>query len=159
MHGTEIARIAKGEVQIEEVHRNGIAAVIRFIHKSRYDHKQSIDAQALAAVRRLMVSGAPTKNVCRDWRKRLGSKVMHKYLRHSFFTWGLKAGRVVRVTDGGLTLSEMAAAVGHRSLLMGKDHYDNSDVPAMVVVPITLTHPEDPLSLEIVAAERHEARV
>lgn len=155
MHGTEIARIAKGEVQIDEVHQNGIAAVLRFIHKSRYDHRQSVDAQCLAAVRRLIALGrVPTAPTCLKWRTRLKLNVMHKYLRHSFFTWGRKTGRVVRVADGGLTLSEMAAAVGHRSMLMGKDHYDNDEVPAMVIVPIKLEHPEDPAVLLPIVALR-----
>jgi integrase len=169
LHGSEIDRIARGQVEVTLVGVKGIAAVLRFIHKGRHDHRQSIDAQALAAVRRMTTHGrAPTTTMVKDWVDATAAqlskgkpqpfpKVFHHYLRHSHFTWMRQCGRKVEIEAGGLALSEIAALVGHRSLLMGKDYYDNSEVPPMAVLPLKLYHPEDPISIEIGAAERTEA--
>lgn len=159
LHGTEIGRIARGEVEIIPVGQKGIAAVLRFIHKSQRDHRLSIDTQALAAVRRLLSLGAaPVKRVVCDAANKAargGQRVVHHgRLRHSFVTWARRFGKTVTVDSGGLALSEIAAVAGHRSLLMAKDHYDNTEVPPMIVLPINLSHPEDPVPLEVVTGER-----
>lgn len=163
LHGTEIGRIARGEVEITPVGRGGIAAVLRFIHKSGRDHRQSIDAQTLAAVRRLMALGkAPGTKIVSNWANQAGARsvrvVHHGRLRHSVVTW-LRGGQFRRyaVTSEGMALSEIAAMIGHRSLLMAKDHYDNTEVPELRLPTINLTHPEDPTPLDIGAGERTKA--
>lgn len=162
MHQTEVARIARGDVEIEEVNTNGIAAIITFLHKNQRDHRLAIDAQALAAVRRLIALGrAPTANRMNYWTHRTaalvkGGKPVHpKFLRHFATTLGKKAGQKVypEGEQGGLTSQEMGFVTNHRSALMQKDHYDHSIF--MMVLPLRLYHPEDPV--EISVADRGEA--
>lgn len=155
MHQTEVARIASGEVELLELSvESEIRAVVRFIHKGRYDHRQALDAQGLAAVRRLMALGAaPSQGRLHEAIKRAARKlnvepVHPKYLRHSYVTWGAQVGREVKLQAGGVAPGVMSWVVGHRSGLMVKDHYDNSEVPLMVAVPLRLHHPEDPTPLE-----------
>lgn len=146
MHQTEVARIARGDVDID-------GSILTFRHKSGRDHRQAVDAQALAAVRRLMALGrAPSANIMNRWTHRVaratGMTPVHpKFLRHFAFTLGRKAGKIVYPdTQGGLPLAEMAALVGHRSGLMGKDHYDDS--VGLLVLPLNLYHPEDPINVD-----------
>lgn len=150
MHTTEIRRMARGEVEIRPVGQGGIAAVVRMVHKGKRDHLQSIDAQTLAALRRLMkLRRAPSgAAVSRAVAKVGGVPVFPKYLRHSFSTWLKECGRKIQVTSGGLDHAEVAALIGHRSGLMLKDRYDNSEIPPMGVVDISLEHPSDPVQID-----------
>jgi len=157
MHTTEIRRMARGEVEIRPVGRGGIAAVVRVVHKGKRDHLQSIDAQTLAALQRLMrLRRAPSgAAVSKAVAKVGGVPVFPKYLRHSFSTWLKECGRKVTVQSGGLDHAEVAALIGHRTGLMLKDRYDNSAIPPMGVVDIRLQHPSDPVQidrLEVAAA-------
>jgi integrase len=163
LHGTEIERIARGEVEITPVGKQGIAAVLRFIHKGRHDHRLSVDAAALAAVRRFVQAGkAPSTKTVSYWAQRaareVGFVVHHGQLRHSVATWAQSSGRLVRLEAGGVSLQETAELLGHRSVMMIKDHYDNTEIPPMLVLPIRLLHPQDPASLEVSAGERLKAR-
>lgn len=150
MHTTEIRRMTSGEVEIRPVGKNGIAAVLRMVHKNKRDHLQSVDAQTLAALRRLMARGRAPSGPAVSYAvaKVGGEPVFPKYLRHSFATWLKECGRKVTVQRGGLDHSEVAALIGHRSGLMLKDRYDNSAIPAMGVVDIRLEHPADPVSID-----------
>ena len=53
MHHSEVERIARGECELREVNggKSGIVAVVRFLHKSQYEHVQSLSAQAYAAAK------------------------------------------------------------------------------------------------------------
>jgi integrase len=150
MHTTEIRRMARGEVEIRPVGKGGIAAVVRVVHKGKRDHLQSIDAQTLASLQRLMkLKRAPSgAAVSRAVAKVGGTPVFPKYLRHSFSTWLKECGRKVTVQSGGLDHAEVAALIGHRTGLMLKDRYDNSAIPAMGVVDIRLEHPADPIRID-----------
>jgi hypothetical protein len=160
LHGSEAARIAGKDCKLYELpdKSSGIAAVATVRHKNRRDHKQSLDAQALAAVRRLQAAGgAPCKEriheaIIAASRRVNCPPVFLRYLRHSFITLANERGREVRVTEGGVPLGAIAAAVGHRSMLMAKDHYLQSTVPPMIVVPLTLRHPEDPTPIQLASS-------
>lgn len=164
LHGSEAARIAGSECQMYELPDKsaGIAAVVTVRHKSKRDHRQALDAQGLAAVRRLQAAGgAPCKEriheaIVAASRKANCPPVFLRYLRHSFITLANESGREVRTAEGGVPLATVAAAVGHRSMLMAKDHYLGSKVPPMIAVPLNLKHPEDPI--EISAASVRAAR-
>lgn len=160
MHRTEIQRISTGNVKITPIGKNGIAAVVTFVHKNKRDHKQSIDAQTLAALQRLIAHGrAPSGPAIHKSGKKTAARLewkeaLHpKYLRHSFATWLKECGRKVYVQSGGLDHAEVAAIINHRSGLMLKDRYDGS-IPPMGVVAITLHHPADPV--QIVSGRRDE---
>ena len=101
MHHTEIERLVQ-DGTVREIHDPcGIAAVISFLHKSGDEHKLSVDALALGAVRRLQTRGyAPSK----DWVLKLCHKtaeqnkipmVLPEELRHSFATWMQEGGEII----------------------------------------------------------------
>ncbi|WNG19323.1 site-specific integrase [Cystobacter fuscus] len=160
MHGTEIERIAKGEGKVAVFEDQGeIAATVTFIHKSGNVHRQSIDRQTLAAVRRLQARGAAPvdshiRRVVARACKTLGIEPVHfgEY-RHSFVTWASECGQEVRPKAGGLPLTAIAAVVGHHSANTTKRFYDNVKVPPMIKIPINLEHPEDPTDLPVRLAE------
>lgn len=154
MHGTEVQRIARGDVEITEIAHSRIAAVLRFWHKSGRDHRQSIDAQTLAAVRRLRATGAPCKEQLHEAihataRRLQRPPVFLRYLRHSWATLCELDGEKVTLNGSGrgMSRSDVAAAAGHRTGLMIQDHYNNAPVPFMAVPPLTLRHAEDPVAL------------
>lgn len=156
MHHTEVVRLA-ARGRIREVDAGEIAAVVEYQHKSG-QHRQSVDAQVLAALRRLQTRkrqgrvGAPAKDTCLAAAKLAAAArgpkapiVYHEELRHSFVTLARERGRMVYPPgEQGLPWTEVAKAVGHRSGLMIATHYDDSAVPPMVVVPLRLHHPDDP---------------
>lgn len=157
MHGTEIERVASGDCRLTEVDGQGtvIRGVLTFIHKSGNAHALALDAQMLAAARRLVVAKyAPGKGTILKAFQRAaralsarGAKVAPLRpgeLRHSFITWAATAGTKVTVTGGGVDLREVQQIVGHRSgSTVTADHY-LSGVPPFIAVPIALRHPEDP---------------
>lgn len=54
MHEKEVGRIADGKCEIRDVRGQGrIAGTVRFVHKNGDEHIQSLDAQALAAAKRI----------------------------------------------------------------------------------------------------------
>ncbi len=171
MHHTEIQRIARGDVEITEVGDNGIAAVVRFLHKKKNaEHKVSVDDQTLCAMRRLIARGrAPSKNGLNKVNYRVAAAmapngvrstkeqlreaaVFFEQLRHSFATWAVERGREVSVTGEGLSVHRVSRVLGHRSSSTTSRHYDTS-VPAMIVLPIKLQHPDDPV-IEVVKKQR-----
>jgi hypothetical protein len=152
LHHTEIERIAEGGGEVIEVgSKSGIAAVIRYVHKSRREHRQSIDAQGVAALRRLMAKKkAPKKESVWMSFKRTALRIKQpeiapNQLRHSFVTWAKDKGRVVRIENAGVSLDLIAMVVGHgMNVTTTKAHYDNSLVPPMIAIPINLAHKDDP---------------
>jgi integrase len=158
MHQTEVERLTKPEdpsagvqASIREVEGQGaIVAVVRFIHKSGRVHIQSIDAQTLAAIRRLRVrGGAPVDSYIRKVVSRaykslnLKERLKFGQLRHTFVTNRPKYKRVEPVT-GGMSLDEIARIIGHATVRTTSMHYDNTEIPPMALVPIRLFHPDDP---------------
>lgn len=165
MHGTEIDRIARNEVSVTLVGKESIAAVLRFIHKGRHDHRLSIDAQALAAVRRFVDTHkrAPSTKSASYWAKKtakaLGweTPLHHGQLRHSNETWAETVGWKAQLEPGGISRQEAADILGHRSTAMIRDHYNNVQVPKMLCLPLKLFHPLDPTPLQVSSSERAKA--
>ncbi|WNZ59119.1 hypothetical protein QEG98_23780 [Myxococcus sp. MxC21-1] len=164
MHATEIERLARGEGKVRVVKDQGeIAATITFIHKSGRVHVQSIDMQTLAAVRRLVVrKAAPVDSYIRKVVKKAADSldmdpIRFGELRHSFVTWARECGEEVRPKSGGLSLEAVAAAIGHQSIRTTVRHYDNTQVPPMVKIPIKLMHPQDPVPLGAAAPASESA--
>jgi integrase len=149
-HETELARIIAGQSEIREVGDPcGIAATVRFTHKSGRVHVQSIDAPTLAALRRLIARGLALDNK-RQHREiakacALAGVAMLRpgELRHSFVSWRGVA-KLVSPTGGGLALHEVAEAIGHQSARTTQRYYDGLAVPPMVVIPLVLAHVGDP---------------
>jgi integrase len=155
MHDTEIARIAKGEAVLREVRDpSGIFGTITFRHlKAGKVHVVSVDAQTFAAAQRLRERGAPlSRNAAKIMldraARRLGTAPIHPgELRHSFATWARGTGKIVRPTDGGVPLAEVAAVMGHMNVRTTKVFYDGNEVPPMIELPLRLVHPEDAVAL------------
>lgn len=151
MHATEIERLARGEGRLDQLAgQGGIAGTITFIHKHGGVHVQSVDAQAVAAVKRLQARGsAPVDSYIRKVVQRAADKLGMKTirfgeLRHSFVTWARECGEEVRASEGGLSLDAIAAAIGHQSVRTTSRHYDQTKVPPMIRIPIRLVHADDP---------------
>ncbi len=171
MHGTEIERVASGACRVTEVDGKGtvIRGVLTFIHKTTREHSVALDAQMLAAARRLVAEKyAPGKGTtlkafqraartltekAREAAKKRGddAKKGEKVdplrpgdLRHSFISWASTSGTKVTVTGGGVDLREVQQIVGHRSgSTVTKDHY-LAGIPPLISIPIQLKHKDDP---------------
>ncbi|MCK8501562.1 tyrosine-type recombinase/integrase [Myxococcus fulvus] len=155
MHDTEIGRIARGEAELREVRDpSGIFGTLTFRHlKAGKVHVVSVDAQTFAAARRLAARGSPlSRNAAKVMidraAKRLGvPSIQPGELRHSFATWARQTGKVVRPADGGVSLDEIAAVMGHTSARTTQVFYVGDKVPPMIALPLQLQHPEDPTPL------------
>ncbi len=157
MHGSEIDRIATGACEVREVKgAEPIVATVRFIHKRGDVHTQSLDVQMFAAVQRLMARGsAPVdsyvRKALRAAAKELGlsSKEAIKpgELRHSFVDWAQTSGERFTPDGGGVPLADIGAAIGHKSAMTTNRFYNVSTVPPMIIVPVKLVHPDDPVPL------------
>jgi integrase len=151
MHQTEIVRLAAGKGKIIEVDQGEIAGTIRFIHKSGYVHTVSVDRQTLTAAQRLQRRGSSPTNsnlrrVIHHTAKSLKVEpLLLGQLRHSFTTWGRSFGDLVRPKGRGVSVEEVAAVLGHTNTRTTRLHYDGTEVPPMVKVPIKLLHPGDPV--------------
>ncbi len=155
MHRSEIERIARGECELRTVDDHSeIRGVVRFVHKSGRVHAQSLDAQALTAAQRLQArGGAPAdswvRKVLRRAAKSLGREPLKLgQMRHSFVSWAQLHGRKVRPTEApGVPLPEIAEAIGHLHATTTSRFYDVAEVKPMIVLPIRLEHPDDPIPL------------
>lgn len=157
LHQTEIDRLARGMGEVVDLEGHGeIAGTIRFKHKSGEDHVRSVDAQTLAAVRRLQVrQKAPNRHAAHEsigyaaQRAQVGL-INPGQLRHCFATWAQERGarKVEPAAGSGVSIHEVAAALNHKSPTTTKRYYDGVQVPAMIVVPIKLKHPEDPTPIQ-----------
>lgn len=163
MHDTEIARIARGEAVLKRLDDpSGIAGTITFSHlKAGKIHVVSVDAQTFDAAARIQARGTPlSRNAAKisldravkrlreaepnaERRKQIPN-IHPSELRHSFATWARASGSVVRPTEGGVPLAEIAAVLGHTSARTTKVFYEGNEVPPMVTVPLRLAHPSDP---------------
>jgi integrase len=153
LHVTEVERFAAGVGRLVAVEGQGeIVGVLWVLHKSGEQHPVSLDAAAFAAAERIRARGRiPDRAKRHDFAvrvaRRLGENarpIQFGALRHSFITWARSAGgRVVRPKNFGVGLEEIREAVGHRSTSTTR-RYDGTEIPPMIVVPVTLTHGGDP---------------
>jgi hypothetical protein len=153
MHLTEIRRTAK-DGRIRELEGQGeIAGTLAFVHKNGDPHVISLDAQAVAAARRLQaLKTLPVTNVIRKVLKAattsIGlSKMNPGEFRHTTVTLG-QNGRLVHPQGGGVSLKDIALIVGHRSTDTSRRFYDMNAIPPMLVVPVSLEHSEDPVPMQ-----------
>ncbi|WP_375765674.1 site-specific integrase [Archangium gephyra] len=151
MHGTEIERLARGEGSIRVLENEGeIAGTLVFPHKKGGEHVVSVDAQALAAARRLQATGKAPDRVATG---RAVARVVERHpelagfafqnLRHSFITLGA-SGRVVTARAGGVPLELLSQVAGHTSTTTTRRHYLGAHIPPMVVLPLRLANEGDP---------------
>jgi hypothetical protein len=153
MHLTEIRRIA-AEGRIRELEGQGdIAGTITFVHKNGEPHVISVEGRALAAARRLQaLKTLPVTNVIRKLLNgatdSIGlSKMNPGEFRHTTVTLG-QNGRLVQPTTDAVSLAEIARIVGHRTTDTSRRFYDMNAIPPMLVVPVSLEHPEDPVPIQ-----------
>ena len=157
LHQSEIDRISSGKGIIKQVAGQGeIAGTIRFVHKNTSEHTISVDAQGLASAKRLQAKGSAISEsflrvtLAHASRKAgLAASISPGELRHSFITWCREAGREVRPKLGGASLEAIAGVVGHHGTRTTRNVYLGAHVPLMIVVPIELTHPDDPKLLTL----------
>lgn len=151
MHGTEIDRLATGMGQLEPVKaQKQIAGTLKFQHKTGRVHVLSVDAQGFAAAKRLQARGTvisdgylrtSLKYACR----KLGVDPINPgELRHSFATWAGEVGVEVKPKEAGVSMESIAATMGHQSKRTTGFFYWGVKIPAMILIPIKLKHPEDP---------------
>ncbi|RKH20143.1 hypothetical protein D7X74_04920 [Corallococcus sp. CA047B] len=155
MHGTEVNRLASGDGKITVLKDQGeIAATVTFKHKTGKRFTLSLDAQGLAAAKRLQARGsAPDRQTIREAVERVGARTGLEFIhfgaiRHSFATWLVERGRIYNPKGGGLSLEAVAQALNHSSTRTTALHYVSATVPPMYVVPIRLEHPEDPIAIQ-----------
>ena len=155
MHHTEVERLAKGWFKVKPLDGQGeIAGTVIFFHKKSaktgLTHPQSLGPVALAAALRLQARGsAPSENhvkkLATEAAVAAGGEPMNLgELRHSFVTWSKTYGRVVKpVAGAGVSLEDIAAAIGHGSIKTTRI-YDDSHIPNLIVLPLKLENEEDP---------------
>lgn len=154
LHFSEIERIANDAsiTVIDPSAAAPIAGTVTFLHKNGTHHIQSLTPQTLRAALRLQArKQAPVESCVRqhlaraakelkkDERLRLGQ------LRHSFVTIAKTSGQVVNLAGPGVPLAAIAQSIGHRSITTTSTFYDNSTVPTLLLLPITLHHADDPV--------------
>jgi integrase len=157
MHGSEIRRlVAEGEVIKLELKGCEIAGTMRFKHKNRGYHIQSLDRQALAAAQRLKARGTvPVERWVNTQLDRAveaaaaaGIKLPQLRpgpLRHTFVTLARSGGgRLVQPPMGGVQLSQIAEIIGHKDKRTTQKFYDGTEVPPMLALPLQFEHPQDP---------------
>lgn len=159
-HTTEIERFAAGAGSLREVDPETgcgeIAGVIWFHHKNGELHPNAVDSQTFKAAQRIRERGRiPNKfkrnefchRVAKKLSRELGKEikpVLYGALRHSFITASRsKGGRIVKPLNFGVSLEDIMDAVGHRSTRT-TSIYDGTEIPQMIVVPMSLVHPDDP---------------
>jgi integrase len=155
MHFSEVERVAKGKAKLRRVDDpSGIVGTLSFMHKNGSVHTISVDGQTYAAAERLVAAGEAPQNS--SIRLCLGGAseatglplLLTGQLRHSFVDWAQTSGRKVSHAEGGLPLADVGAAIGHRSVRTTDTFYNVTKVPPMIVVPVVLQHPDDPVSIQ-----------
>ncbi len=162
LHGSEVSRLIfkVGGSRVDVVEGQGaISAVLHIIHKSGDEHLQSIDAQTLCAVQRLVARGYPPdsghfhrklQQLCTSLK--LPAMAMGRF-RHAFVSWLSQCGKLVHPSGGeGLPLTVIRDLVGHRNAETTDVFYRHQKIPPMGVVPLALHHPQDPVPLASAAA-------
>lgn len=159
LHQKEIGRMAAGFGRLWPTPDQGeIAGVLEVKHKRKYGknravHVQSVDAQTYAAIERLIArtkvpSAHTVHGVIATAAKNAGVTAINPgQLRHCFITWNLRGGHKVVPKEGGVSLEDVRVAVNHSSTNITREHYAGTYVPPMLVPPVSLVHPEDPVSM------------
>lgn len=79
-------------------------------------------------------------------------------LRHSFATWAVTIGEEVRpAKQSGVDLAKVSEAMGHLGKRTTSYFYVGDRVPNMIRIPISLEHPEDPVSVTAGKQARRQA--
>jgi hypothetical protein len=143
MHHTEIAQLEGAGVTTAPLPDRGaavrkldgkheIAGVLQVTHKSRRQHRQSVDRVTLEAALRLR-EGVPSRIAIWEAVKPL----VPSNLRHTFVTLAGEVGEIVSFTPGGVDRARIARAIGHRAgSTMTADRYDKLQVPPMIRLPL-----------------------
>lgn len=143
MHHTEIAQLLKAPVQTGPLGDTGvairtldgtheIAGVLQLKHKSRHRHRQSVDAETLAAALRLR-ERVPDRIT--TWEQL--APIVPSNLRHTFVTLAGECGRLVTYVSAGVDRGRIAQVVGHRAgSTMTADRYDKLQVPPAIILPL-----------------------
>lgn len=152
LHETEIFRIASGYGLIRRRANLGqIAATIDVTHKNGDVHRQSVDAGTLAAIERLAkLKGTwPTEKTLARNRAKAAAlsgqpEVFIGNIRHTRTTIATEEGVVVYPKKKkGVPLELVARSHGHDPNTAAS-HYLGTDVPPLIVIPVTLNHADDP---------------
>jgi len=77
------------------------------------------------------------------------SRIHPSELRHSFWDWAQAEGRIVRPTEGGIPLAEVAAVMGHLTPRTTKVFSEGNEIPPMIALPLRPHHPADPILFEV----------
>lgn len=153
-HTTELERFAEGIGYVSDVPKKigqGIAGVIWILHKNGEKHPNSVDAGSGAAAKRIRERGGiPSKVKRNEYCHRLARRegytrpILYGALRHSFITWARsRGGKLIKPKGYGLSLEEVAQAVGHKSTKTTAQ-YDGTEIPPMIWAPIKFKHKDDP---------------
>lgn len=152
-HLSELTRYATGHGSLIPVGGGSeIHSVLIVKHKKGKEHRISVDAATAAALLRLRARGKPLpwtpaltalKKACA---KAGVEKIQVGHLRHTFATLARRGGRIVQppAVEGGVPLEAVSLALGHTSTKITRTFYVSEEVPAMIVPPVTLRHPDDP---------------
>lgn len=144
MHASELARISAGECVVRPG-SGEIAAVLVYGHKRGTPHQLSVDAETLAAVRRLMARKThPDQSTSFKAFGRVNLKPAR--IRHTFVGLARMPGAtpVYPPEGGGIPLSIVSQIAGHTSEAMTVDAYMGEVIPPMARLPLTLAHADDP---------------
>ncbi len=113
-----------------------------------------MDALGLAATQRLQARGsAPVYSYVRKMvglasvAARVKPSLAIGTFRHTFTTQAKNFGRLVKATEGGVPLTAVASVIGHQSTETTSRFYDGTEIPDMVLLPLELEHPLDPLPI------------
>jgi hypothetical protein len=143
MHHTEIAQLEGAGVTTAPLPDRGaavrkldgkheIAGVLQVTHKSRRQHRQSVDRVTLEAALRLR-EGVPSRIAIWEAVKPL----VPSNLRHTFRDPRGRGRGDSQLHPGGVDRARIARAIGHRAgSTMTADRYDKLQVPPMILLPL-----------------------
>lgn len=156
VHLSELERYARGEGRLRSVgpwEACPIVGTLRLAHKSGEWHTISLNAQGFAAAQRIGAEGPRSRSWCYQHLADVArqNNLPHLLLgsgRHSFTTWCRTPGMgVVKVEppQPAVSLEDVAAVTGHRSVSTTRFHYDEADhIPHLLELPLRLVNPDDP---------------
>jgi integrase len=124
-------------IRVLDDKKHKIRGVLQVDHKSGHLHRQSVDAQTLAAALRLRDKGVPHRLSVYKALRPLG--LTPSNLRHTFITLAGEVGELVTYSGAGVDRASVARVVGHRAgSTMTADRYERIQVPPMIQLPLKL---------------------
>ncbi len=143
LHGSELRRLVAGRGRVAPVDgHTEIAGTLTVLHKSGDTHIQSVDAETLDALMRLVAHGKIPHdkqiNTALDKAARaVGEETIRLgELRHSFVEWAKNRGTVVKPLEGGVSLKTVSETIGHKDQRTTKRFYDGTEVPQLIKLPM-----------------------